>query len=146
MDLPTKSRMSFSPHTSRRTVWHRNIWCKTFFQNCVKVIGRSSIPWWWKPPNWIPDSWEWEYMQCSIMHCLIVLRTHVPSMRTSSLPFYDFSLTKNPLFLASQDALEVMLVSQWVSQSLSDSKNRVDWCDPGEWRYLLKTLLRDSDN
>ena len=38
-----------------------------------------------------------------------------------------------------------MLVSQWVSQSLSDSKNRVDWCDPGEWRYLLKTLLSDSD-
>ena len=33
-------------------------------------------------------------------------------------------------------------VTEWVSHS----KNRVDWCDPGKWRYLLKTLLRDSDN
>ena len=41
------------------------------------------------------------------------------------------------LFLASQDALEVMLVSQWVT----DSKSRVDWCDPGKWRYLEKSLL-----
>ena len=41
-------------------------------------------------------------------------------------------------FLASQDALEVIVS---VSQSVSDSKNRVDWCDPGEWRYLLRTLL-----
>ena len=41
-------------------------------------------------------------------------------------------------FLASQDALEVIVsVSEWVR----DSKNRVDWCDPGEWRYLLRTLL-----
>ena len=45
-------------------------------------------------------------------------------------------------FLASQDALEVIVsVSQSVSESVSDSKNRVDWCDPGEWRYLLRTLL-----
>ena len=51
-------------------------------------------------------------------------------------------LAENLFFLASQDALEVMLVSQWVT----DSKNRVDWCDPGKWRYLLMTLLRDSDN
>ena len=28
-------------------------------------------------------------------------------------------------------------VSYWVT----DSKNRVYWCDPGEWRYLLKILL-----
>ena len=27
-------------------------------------------------------------------------------------------------------------VSQWVTLL-----NRVDWCDPGEWRYLLRTLL-----
>ena len=40
------------------------------------------------------------------------------------------------IFLASWDAIEPGLVS--------DSKNRVDWCDPGEWRYLLNTLLRDS--
>ena len=46
-------------------------------------------------------------------------------------------------FLASQDALEVIV---WVSEWVRHSKNRVDWCDPGEWRYLLKTLLRDSDN
>ena len=40
------------------------------------------------------------------------------------------------LFLASQDALKVIVwVSHWVI------KNQVDWCDPGEWRYLLKTLL-----
>ena len=32
-------------------------------------------------------------------------------------------------------------VSEWVGESLSHSKKRVDWCDPGEWRYLLKTLL-----
>ena len=58
--------------------------------------------------------------------------------RFSRLPiqFYD------PVpFLASQDALEVMLVSEWVSQWVSHSKKQVDWCDPGEWRYLLKTLL-----
>ena len=49
---------------------------------------------------------------------------------------YVWNISKY-FFLASQDALEVMLVSE----SVSDSKNRVDWCDPGEWRYLLKTLL-----
>ena len=32
-------------------------------------------------------------------------------------------------------------VSEIVSESVSDSENRVDWCDPGEWRYLLRTLL-----
>ena len=48
-------------------------------------------------------------------------------------------------FLASQDALEVMLVSEWVSESVT-LLNWVDWCDPGKWRYLLKTLLRGSDN
>ena len=31
-------------------------------------------------------------------------------------------------------------VSHSVTESVSDSKNRVDWCYPGEWRYLLKTL------
>ena len=44
-------------------------------------------------------------------------------------------------FLASQDALEVMLVSQ----SVTDSKNRVNWCDPGECRptedFTVKTLV-----
>ena len=49
----------------------------------------------------------------------------------------DFMLR---FFLASWDAIEPGLVSQSVS-AVSDSKNRVDWCDPGEWRYLLKTLL-----
>ena len=34
--------------------------------------------------------------------------------------------------------------SDSVRLSVRHSKNRVDWCDPGEWRYLLKTLLRDS--
>ena len=38
-------------------------------------------------------------------------------------------------FLASWDAIEPGLVTEWVS----DSKNRVDWCDPGERRYLLRT-------
>ena len=33
-----------------------------------------------------------------------------------------------------------MLVSQSVTL-----KNRVDLCDPSKWRYLLKTLLSDSD-
>ena len=28
-------------------------------------------------------------------------------------------------------------VSESVSEWVSNSKNRVDWCDPGEWRYLL---------
>ena len=28
-----------------------------------------------------------------------------------------------------------------VSESVSNSKNQVDWCDPGKWRYLLKTLI-----
>ena len=28
-------------------------------------------------------------------------------------------------------------VSYWVTESVRHSKNRVDWCDPGEWRYLL---------
>ena len=37
------------------------------------------------------------------------------------------------IFLASWDAIEPGLVS--------DSKNWLDWCDPGEWRYLLKILL-----
>ena len=37
------------------------------------------------------------------------------------------------IYLASWDAIE--------PGSLSDSKNWLDWCDPGEWRYLLKTLL-----
>ena len=32
-------------------------------------------------------------------------------------------------------------VSQSVSESVRHSKNRVDWCDPGEWRYLLNTLI-----
>ena len=41
------------------------------------------------------------------------------------------------LYLASWDAIEPGLLTQ----SVSDSKNRVDWCDPDEWRYLLKTLL-----
>ena len=40
-------------------------------------------------------------------------------------------------FLASWDAIEPGLVTL----SFSHSKNRVDWCDPGEWRYLLKILL-----
>ena len=38
------------------------------------------------------------------------------------------------IYLASWDAIE--------PGSLSDSKNWLDWCDPGEWRYLLKTLLK----
>ena len=32
-------------------------------------------------------------------------------------------------------------VSYSVSQWVTDSKNRVNWCDPGEWGYLLRTLL-----
>ena len=29
-----------------------------------------------------------------------------------------------------------------VSESVHNSKNQVDWCDPGEWRYLLMRLWR----
>ena len=58
------------------------------------------------------------------------------------------------LFLASQDAQEVKLVSVWVSQWVSQSALadftdvtlvsedtfwRLDWCDSGEWWYLKKT-------
>ena len=35
-------------------------------------------------------------------------------------------------FLASQDAIEVMYVSEY----LSDRSHWLDWCDPGEWWYL----------
>ena len=42
------------------------------------------------------------------------------------------SCSFNLLFLASQDALEVML---WVSHLVT--KNRVDWWDPGEWRCFF---------
>ena len=31
--------------------------------------------------------------------------------------------------------------SDGVSESVRHSKNWVDWCDPGEWWYLLKTWL-----
>ena len=43
-------------------------------------------------------------------------------------------------FLASWDAIEPELVSESVSQSVR-LLNRLDWCDLGEWRYLLKILL-----
>ena len=36
------------------------------------------------------------------------------------------------IFLASQDAIEVMCVTYWVSQRL----HWLDWCDPGERWYL----------
>ena len=38
------------------------------------------------------------------------------------------------LFLASQEAQEVMFVSESVSHWVLVS--RLDWCDPGEWWYL----------
>ena len=31
-------------------------------------------------------------------------------------------------------------ISYWVSEWVT-LLNRLDWCDPGEWRYLLKILL-----
>ena len=43
----------------------------------------------------------------------------------------------NRYFLASWDAIE----PTWVSESVGNSKNQVDWCGPGKWRYQLKTLL-----
>ena len=39
------------------------------------------------------------------------------------------------IFLASQDALEVMLFTSCLMVSW------LDWCDPGEWWYLKKTWL-----
>ena len=42
-------------------------------------------------------------------------------------------------FLASQDALEVMLFTYWLTDSLMVSW--LDWCDSGEWWYLKKTWL-----
>ena len=53
-----------------------------------------------------------------------------------------FSHSRFPIyysFLASQDALEVMGVSEWVTESLMVSQ--LDWCDSGEWWYLWKTLV-----
>ena len=39
-------------------------------------------------------------------------------------------------FLASWDAIEPGLVSEWV-----DVMNRLNWCDSGEWRNVMKKLL-----
>ena len=50
--------------------------------------------------------------------------------------FLQFDCSSSPVkYLAQQDALEVMLLSQWVVV------RRLDWCDSGEWGYQLKTLL-----
>ena len=61
-------------------------------------------------------------------------------------PLHILALQKRPFIFSVTRRSRSDSVSQWVSESVSDSKNRVDWCDPGEWRYLLKTLLRGSDN
>ena len=46
----------------------------------------------------------------------------------------DQNFARNP-FLASPDALEVIVVTDSLMVS------RLDWCDPGEWWYLKKTWL-----
>ena len=43
------------------------------------------------------------------------------------------------LYLASQDAIEVMFVPEWVMVS------RLDWCDPGDWGYLYGDEDEDED-
>ena len=42
-------------------------------------------------------------------------------------------------YLASQDALEVMSVTDWVTDWVSDRSYWLDWCDPCEQGYLQKT-------
>ena len=48
-----------------------------------------------------------------IMHCVIVLRTHVPSMRTSSPTFYDFFSHKKS-FLFFNDGFPYLVLSQHI--------------------------------
>ena len=48
--------------------------------------------------------------------------------------FYIYMFVFVIVYLASQDALEVMLVWEW----LSDRLYWLDWCDPGEQGYLQK--------
>ena len=48
----------------------------------------------------------------------------------------DQSLRHGPVFVSVMRRYRTN-----VSHSVTDSKNRVNWCDPGEWRYLLRTLL-----
>ena len=54
--------------------------------------------------------------------------------------FTDVTLvSENKDLLASQDTLEVMLETDWLTDWVVVSL--LDWCDPGEWGYLLKTWL-----
>ena len=58
--------------------------------------------------------------------------TALPSMQWSNFSLFSIlSVTRR----SRSDS-----VSQSVSQSVT-LLNRDDWCDPGEWRYLLRTLL-----
>ena len=53
----------------------------------------------------------------------------------------SFQLMFAKPFLASQDALEVMRVTDWVTYWLSKRSHWLYWSDPGEWGYLLETWL-----
>ena len=64
------------------------------------------------------------------------IKTSKFETKTFHAIFWNSKQTHTFSFLASWDAIEPGLVSQWVTLL-----NRLDWCDPGEWRYLMKNLL-----
>ena len=68
------------------------------------------------------------YYRC--IHWILFINVIQLLQISFALTFHDWMCVH--IFLASQDAIEVM----WVTYSLSDRSHWLDWCDPGEWWYL----------
>ena len=75
------------------------------------------------------------------MHILFLTKIRRHSFFTYKESWSSTSLQFIQPFLASQDALEVMRVTDWVTYLLTERSHWLYWCDPGEWWYLWKTLL-----
>ena len=83
----------------------------------------------------IPLSFSLTLLSATAMNKTIL---EVASQHSATFPVDQI---KRKTFLASWDAIEPM----WLTESVR-LLNRLDWCDPGEWRYLLKTLLMSNNS
>ena len=88
------------------------------------------------------SEWQGHLLSCpgqlKIAHCLCIGQVMFYFQIVLTLSFFVSVLS---IFFSVTRRSRSDSVSEWVSESVTDSKNRVDWCDPGEWRYLLNSLL-----